>query len=66
MDAIWESEEKKGNSPVFPGGILYFKVDDPIIRNNKNLSEEEIENTIMRKLKMKGLVLADVKLIKNG
>ena len=64
MDAIWESEEKKGNSPVFPGGILYFKVDDPIIRNNKNLSEEEIENTIMRKLKMKGLVLADVKLIK--
>lgn len=64
MDAIWESEEQKGNSPVFPGGILYFKVDDPIIRNNKALSEEEIEKAIMRKLKMKGLVLADVKLIK--
>jgi len=64
MDAIWESEEQKGDSPVFPGGILYFKVDDPIIRSDKNLSEEEIEKTIMRKLKMKGLVLADVKLIK--
>jgi len=64
MDAIWESEEQKGNGPVFPGGILYFKVDDPIIRSDKNLSEEEIEKTIMRKLKMKGLVLADVKLIK--
>ena len=64
MDAIWESEEQKGNSPVFPGGILYFKVDDPIIRSDKNISEEELEKTIMRKLKMKGLVLADVKLIK--
>lgn len=64
MDAIWESEEQKADNPVFPGGMLYFKVDDPIIRNNKNLSEEEIEKTIMRKLKMKGLVLADVRLIK--
>ena len=64
MDAIWESEEQKGESPVFPGGMLYFKVDDPIIKSNKDLSEEEIENTIMRKLRMKGLVLADVKLIR--
>lgn len=64
MDAIWESEEHKSDSPVFPGGILYFKVDDPIIKNRKDLSEDELENAIMRKLKMKGLVLADVKLIK--
>ena len=64
MDAIWESEEQKGQIQVFPGGMLYFKVDDPIIRSSKDLSEEEIENTIMRKLKMKGLVLADVKLIR--
>lgn len=64
MDAIWDSEEKKCDSPVFPGGMLYFKVDDPIIGNSKDLTEEEIEKAIMRKLKMKGLVLADVKLIK--
>lgn len=62
MDAIWESEEKDG--PVYPGGMLYFKVDDPIIKDKKGMSEDEIEVAIMKKLKMKGLILADVKLIK--
>lgn len=65
MDAIWDSEEKKLGSPVYPGGMLYFKVDDPIIKDKKGLSEEEIEKAIMKKLKMKGLILADVKLIKD-
>jgi ATP-dependent helicase/nuclease subunit B len=50
---------------VLPGGILYFKIDDPIIKNNKRaFSEDEIEKTIMKKLKMKGLLLADVKVVK--
>lgn len=65
MDAIWESEEKKIDRPVYPGGMLYFKVDDPIIKDKKGLSEEEIERAIMKKLRMKGLILADVKLIKD-
>ncbi|MGI6084846.1 MAG: helicase-exonuclease AddAB subunit AddB [Acetivibrionales bacterium] len=64
MDAIWESEEKECGSPVFPGGVLYFNVDDPIIKNKKDLSEDELKKAIMKKLKMKGLILADVKLIK--
>jgi ATP-dependent helicase/nuclease subunit B len=65
MDAIWESEEKKTGGPVYPGGMLYFKVDDPLVRDKKGLNEEEIEKAIMRKLKMKGLILANVKLIKD-
>lgn len=64
MDAIWESEEQKGNEKVLPGGMLYFKVDDPIIKDSKNLTQEDIENAIMKKLKMKGIVMADVKVIK--
>jgi len=65
MDAIWESEEKQTDVPVYPGGMLYFRVDDPIIRDRKDLSEEEIEKAIMKKLRMKGLVLADVRMIKD-
>jgi len=50
---------------VLPGGILYFKIDDPIIKNNKKeLTEEEIEKSIMKQLKMRGLLLADVKVVK--
>lgn len=50
--------------PIIPGGILYFKIDDPIIRNKRELTEDEIEEAIMKELKMKGLLLADVKVIK--
>lgn len=65
MDALWENSERQTDRAVFPGGMLYFKVDDPIIRASNSVSEEEIEAAIMKKLKMKGLLLADVQLIKH-
>jgi len=64
MDAIWENGSSEMAEPVLPGGILYFKVADPIIKGANGLTEEEIEKAIMKQLKMKGLLLADVKLIK--
>ena len=50
--------------PIFPAGILYFKIDDPVIKAKNNLSEEELEKAIMKALKMKGLLLADTKIIR--
>ncbi|HHV95953.1 MAG TPA: helicase-exonuclease AddAB subunit AddB [Clostridiaceae bacterium] len=67
LDACTEAVKSMLNESgmVLPGGILYFKIDDPIIKNNKRaFSEDEIEKTIMKKLKMKGLLLADVKVVK--
>lgn len=51
-------------SPCFPGGMLYFRIDDPIVKKSGRVSEAEIEQAIMRQLKMKGLLLADVRLIR--
>jgi len=64
LDALWESGNKALSDKVLPGGMLYFKIDDPIIKGSQGAAEEEIEQAIMRQLKMKGLLLADVKLIK--
>jgi len=64
LDAIWENGKKVFKEPVFPGGMLYFRIDDPIIRSQAEATEEEIEKAIMKKLKMQGLLLADVKLIR--
>ncbi|MGI6712237.1 MAG: helicase-exonuclease AddAB subunit AddB [Bacillota bacterium] len=64
LDAIWESSGMGITPPVLPGGMLYFRIDDPLIRGNGQITEEEIEKAIMKQLKMRGLVLADVKLIK--
>lgn len=64
LDAIWENGFASAEPPVLPGGVLYFRIEDPIVRGNSKATAEEIERAIMRQLKMKGLLLADVKLIR--
>ncbi|PYG87614.1 DNA helicase/exodeoxyribonuclease V subunit B [Ruminiclostridium sufflavum DSM 19573] len=64
LDALWENAEKQENSKFYPAGMLYFKIDDPIISCSGISTPEEIEAAIIKKLKMKGLLLADVQLIK--
>jgi ATP-dependent helicase/nuclease subunit B len=65
MDAIWSGVGQENDRPMMPGGMLYFRVDDPLIRTDGDMDEEEIERSIMKQLKMKGLLLADVKLIRS-
>jgi ATP-dependent helicase/nuclease subunit B len=60
MDAILNGTGRK----ALPAGIFYFRIDDPIIKSGSSISEEEIEKAIMKELKMKGLILADVKLVR--
>ena len=59
LDALWK--EKDG---YLPGGAFYVRLDDPVVSGNPFMSTEEIEKAIMKKLRMNGLVLADVKLIR--
>ncbi len=49
---------------VLPAGVLYFNLIDPIIKSEKQLTDEEIEEKLKKQFKMKGLILADVKVIK--
>lgn len=53
--------QKTNSKPV---GMLYFNLIEPIISKNRNLSDEEIEEEIRKSFKMKGLILADIKIIK--
>lgn len=64
LDALWENSDEKSDEKAIPAGMLYFRVDDPMIRGTGSSTPEEIEAAIMKKLKMKGLLLADVQLIK--
>ena len=49
---------------MIPAGILYFNLIEQVINSNKKLNEEEIEKKIKNNFKMKGLILADVKVVK--
>lgn len=58
LDAMCKIED------FIPAGILYFNLLEQIINSNKKLTEEEIEEKIKNNFKMKGLILADVKVAK--
>ncbi|MDX9871806.1 MAG: helicase-exonuclease AddAB subunit AddB [Clostridia bacterium] len=47
-----------------PGGVLYFRIRDPLVLGEGPLEEEEIEKRIMKQLKMSGYVLKDEQVVR--
>lgn len=58
LDATCKIEE------MMPAGVLYFSLIDPVIKADKYMTDEQIEEVIKKKFKMNGLILADVKVVK--
>lgn len=58
LDAICEQTNFEAS------GVLYMGLIDNVVKNAKNLSEEEIANKIRNNFKMKGLILADISVVK--
>ena len=58
MDAVCKEED------LMPAGVLYFSLLEQIASADKKITEEEIEEKIRKNFKMKGLILADVKIIR--
>lgn len=55
LDAMCKIED------FIPAGILYFNLLEQMISSEKKLTDEQIEEKIKNNFKMKGLILADVK-----
>ena len=47
-----------------PAGVLYFNLSETNVSANNNMTDEEIAEAIKQEFKMKGLILADVNVIK--
>lgn len=62
LDAIIESDRHK-KSNLKPAAILYNRIDNPIIRSNEDQKDAVINEEILKKLRMNGLVLKDVDII---
>lgn len=65
LDAILKNSKQILKTQCMPGGILYFKIDNPIIKSKKALTDEEIQVEVLKKLKMDGLLLKNVELVKS-
>ena len=57
-DAICKEED------IMPAGVFYFSLLEQMIKADKKITQEEIEEQIRKNFRMKGLILADVKIIK--
>lgn len=58
LDAACKIEE------VLPAGVLYASLIDPILKTNKKIDKEQIEEEMKKKFKMNGLILADINIVK--
>ncbi len=58
LDAACNIEE------VLPAGVLYYNLIDPILKTDRKIDKEEIEEEMKKKFKMNGLILADVNVVK--
>ncbi|MCI9413513.1 MAG: helicase-exonuclease AddAB subunit AddB [Clostridia bacterium] len=58
LDATCKKED------VLPAGVFYFPLIDPILNSDRSLAEEQIKEELQKQFKMKGLILADVNVVK--
>ena len=65
LDALISNAQHYTDRQAIPGAVLYFRVDDPMISGTADMTEEEIEKAILKKLKMNGLILKDARVVKS-
>ena len=64
LDALIKNSKYILDKQVRPGAVLYFKIDDPIIKGKKEMTTEEVQEEVLDALKMKGLILKDARVVR--
>ncbi|WIV10639.1 helicase-exonuclease AddAB subunit AddB [Proteiniborus sp. MB09-C3] len=62
-DAIISNGDKLIKNDIYPAGVFYFKIDDPMIQSDEE-DLEIIEKEIAKKLKLDGIMLKDINIVK--
>ncbi|WP_223592898.1 helicase-exonuclease AddAB subunit AddB [Neobacillus bataviensis] len=64
LDIVMTHSKELVEMQASPAGVLYFHVHNPFINTTKMLTIDEIENQILKKFKMNGLMLSDQNVIR--
>ena len=64
LDVVLAQGHHLVQGEVKPGGIFYFSVQDPMIAGEGPLEPAEVEEKILRELKMKGYMLKDAEVVR--
>lgn len=64
LDILLSNENKYKDKKVLPGAILYFRLDDPMISSEGDMDTDKLNEEILKKLKMNGIILEDTRIIR--
>ncbi|AZU61207.1 helicase-exonuclease AddAB subunit AddB [Neobacillus mesonae] len=64
LDIVMTHSKELVEMKASPAGVLYFHVHNPFVSSTKVLSVEEIEQEILKKFKMNGLMVSDPEVIR--
>lgn len=66
MDAALAMEKKRHpDKEAVPAGIFYYHIDDPVLERPDDMSLENVEAGILKKLRMNGLVNSNLEVIRH-
>ena len=65
LDVIMKNWDRILVSEAVPGAILYFRLDNPIVKGSVGLTDEEVEKKVMESLRLKGLILNDARIVRS-
>jgi ATP-dependent helicase/nuclease subunit B len=64
LDVVLTYGEMLAKAPCSPGGFMYFDIRAPLLPWDSSAVEGDVDTELMKKLKLKGMVLKDIDLIK--
>lgn len=65
LDVILRNWHLLDLKEAVPGAVLYFRMDNPLVEGSLGTTVEEVEEMVLKKLKMKGLLLDDVRVVQS-
>lgn len=64
MDAALQMEKQKNpEKEIVPAGLFYYHIDDPVVERSADASAEAVEASVLKKLRMNGLVNSSLDVI---
>lgn len=64
MDAAMQLEKRRNpGKEIVPAGLFYYHIDDPVVERSSDESLEAVEASVLKKLRMNGLVNSSLEVI---
>ena len=59
-----KKDEDQSEKGVYPAGILYYRMDDPLVEETEALSDDDINKLVMKNMRLSGLVNSDPEVLR--